>query len=328
MLNLYKDVHCMPEANFLVFFLQKFASKQTFSAADVNAIFTEIELYSYSHPWVGWELTVESAKKSILSIIENNNRITFPELCCEIYKQFKVEGMDKSAAKMIIDKNPSFTIFVNQISKAFPESKFIWIMRDYRANILSRKQSVFLKSPNVAYNAIRWKLYNKIAYSYYKKNKDKVILVKYENLVSDPKEFEQILSFLSISPAKESETMSAVDLNKFKVEGKYKERFFKKYYDLNKTLNTDRLNSWKEQLPAKEIEVCDNLCYNIASALAYQPLSKVTVISRLKTTLANMVTIGLGYFDIFKDKVLFYFPVGFKLNRLKKKYIELGFIQK
>ena len=329
LLNMYKDIHCMPEANFLVFFLKRFSDKKNITPKDVEQIFEEIRLYSYSHPWVGWNFAPDEAKSNILKTLELNSELAFPELVKLIYKQFKVEGTDKTSANVIIDKNPSFIIFVNQIHKTFPESKFIWIVRDYRANILSRKQSIFLKSPNIAYNAIRWKLYNQIGYNFYKKNKDKVILVRYEDLVKDHTLIENIASFLSVDTLKkENENIQSINLEAFNIEEKYQERFKKKYSDLNKTLNSDRINSWQEQLSDSEIRICDALCYKVAETVGYNPLFKISIFSTLKTYITHILPVSSGYFDIFKDKILFYLPIQFKLNRLKKRYIEIGFIKK
>ncbi|MBK6985222.1 MAG: sulfotransferase [Bacteroidetes bacterium] len=329
LLNTYKDIHCMPEANFLVFFLKKFSDKNIFTKKDIEQIFEEIKLYSYSHPWVGWNFDPEEAKSNVLKALQLNSELKFPELIKLIYKQFNVDGTDKTSANIIIDKNPSFTIFVNQIHKTFPESKFIWIVRDYRANILSRKQSVFLKSPNIAYNAVRWKIYNQIAYNFYKKNKDKVILVRYEDIVKDDAIIEKIASFLSVDTRKkENENIQSINLEAFNIEEKYQERFKKKYSDLNKKLNSDRINSWQEQLSESEIRICDALCYKVAETVGYNPLFKSSIFSIIKTYITQILPVSSGYFDIFKDKILFYFPLQFKLNRLKKRYIEIGFIKK
>ncbi len=332
LLNKYKDVHCLPEANFLVFFLQKFKGKKTFSKSEITQIFEEIDLYALSHPWVGWEFNLQQTKNDILDIVSINNTITYPNLCKAIYEKFYVTGFDKSKAKILIDKNPSYTIFANEISQVFPESKFIWIVRDYRANVLSRKQSVFLKSPNISYNATRWRLYNERANSFYQKNNDKTILIKYEDLLlNNAQVVENLVRFLNISPVLETtnfEEKQHINLDNFKIADKFKDRFTKKYSDLNKTLNTDRLSVWKEQLSETEIKQCDAICSPFALELGYDPRFHLTRSEKIKLKITYLKPILLGYFDIFKDKLLYYAPIELKLNRLKKKYITLGFIKK
>lgn len=332
LLNTLQDVHCMPEANFLVFFLNHYKNKQSFSLTEINLLFDQIELYALSHPWVGWEFSLKEVKLECLDVVKTNSRITYQELCKCIYQNFKVVGVDKTNASILIDKNPSYTIFVNKINQSFPESKFIWIVRDYRANILSRKQSVFLKSPNVVYNAVRWLLYNKKAYEFYLKNKHKVLLIKYEDLVSNYEDVElKLIQFLNISSSKElnlNEGQQKVDLEKFKMADKFKDRFLKKYSDLNKTLNSDRLSAWKEQLTEKEIEICDVICSSVAKKIGYNSISNVSVSKKTQILISNFVPICLGYCDIVKDKILYYISPSIKIKRLHKKYVEFGFIKK
>ena len=329
LLNSYQDVHSMPEAIFLIFFLKKFGKKRIFSQNDINDIFTQIDLYSHSHPWVGWKFHPLEVKNNILNIIKQNNQITYKQIISIIYQNFKVEGFEKSKAKIYIDKNPSSTLYLNQLSDFSPKSKFIWIIRDYRATILSSKQSVYIRPSNVAYNASRWKLFNNLAYNFYKKNKDKVLIVKYEDLVSNENEIERILLFLSIEPIKDSIiTASEVELGNFNLKDQHKERFMKKYTDLNKTLNSDRLSSWKDQLTKDEIEISDAICGSSFPFLGYKTQSDITFIKKLIIFMSNLYPILCGYFDIFKDKLLYYFPIKLKIDRLRKRYIKLGFIDK
>lgn len=328
LLNSYLDVHCMPEANFLVFFLYKYRHKKTFSAEDIEAIFEEIELYTLSHPLVGWNFDMAAVKQQALTQFRDAN-LSYKELCLFIYRHFKIPGTDKERAVMLIDKNPSYTIFVNKIAAELPDSKFIWIVRDHRANILSRKQSIYLKSPEVAYNATRWKLYNKEALAFYEKHKDKVLLVKYEELVANHSfEMDRISRFLNINPQLEEEkTISSqtININDYSIAEQFRERFIKKYSDLNKDINADRLHVWKEKLSPAEIVLADAICEPVSTKLGYTALYPLNKTFLLK--LRSAIPILKGYLDIYKDKLIYYAPVKLKLKRLRARYIRLGFIK-
>jgi len=322
----------LPEANFLVFFLNQFKNKQSLKKEDILLIFEQIELYGLSHLWVGWQFDLEMTKNECLQLITKQSNITYPQLCTIIYRNFKVLGADKQNAEMLIDKNPSYTIFATKISKVFPNAKFIWIVRDYRANILSRKQSVYLKSPNIAYNATRWKLYNEAAYSFFCENPNKTILIKYEDLIEKNEIItKQLEAFLNIKPDFEVdnfEQSQIINLDNYQLADKFKERFVKKYSDLNKTLNSNRLNAWKEQLTKDEIKLCDAICQPSASKIGYEPMFEINRFKKIKYILNSLKWVCLGHVDIFKDKILYYFNGKIKIKRLKKKYIELGFITK
>ncbi|NBY39624.1 MAG: hypothetical protein EBQ66_01615 [Flavobacteriia bacterium] len=67
-----------------------------------------------------------------------------------------------------VNKNPLHSLYLHELQALNPESKFIWMMRDYRANVYSRIQSVHLKRSNVYFNAVRW------VYFYKKSNSFKI----------------------------------------------------------------------------------------------------------------------------------------------------------
>lgn len=332
LLNRYKQVHCLPEANFLVFCMHQFKDKTNFSKNDIELLFKEIELYAYSHPWVGWDFDLTSIKEKITSYATTTKNLNYELICKLIYKEFKVVGTDKSFAEMLIDKNPSYTIYASKLEKQFPQSKFIWITRDYRANVLSRKQSVFLKSPNVAYNAIRWKLYNRKALRLYTQFPDKVLRITYEDLVLNNSDTsKQIELFLGLKADFETEDFTkkqSIDLNAFSISNKYKDRFMKKYSDLNKPLNSSRIDAWKELLTEKEITICDALCGDFSKKIGYAPHTNQSVIKKTILKFLTLPYVCLGYMDIIKDKLLYITPISIKLNRLQQKYIQLGFITK
>jgi hypothetical protein len=332
LLNKYEDVQCLPEANFFVFFLNKFRGMNKITKKEIDLVFEEIEIYSLSHPLVGYDFKINDVKQKICNKINENDSISYNHLCLLIYNEFRTLGVDKKNAHILIDKNPSYSIFINNISKEMPDAKFIWIVRDYRANILSRKQSIYLKSPDVAYNAIRWKLYNKGVDSFSKKNTKKILLIRYEDLITNyNKEIDKIKQFLGISletVIHDNIIQQKINIEDYIILDKFKERFVKKYSDLNKELNSDRLNVWKDKLTEKEIKLADAICSKNGKKYGYNEYYKLNVINSFFLKLKHIIPIIKGYIDVYKDKLIYFAPIEMKLNRLKKRYTQLGFIKK
>ena len=54
----------------------------------------------------------------------------FQSFCKEVLRQGK-------NINLIGDKNPSYSLFGNSLIESFPEAKFIWLIRDYRAQVNS-----------------------------------------------------------------------------------------------------------------------------------------------------------------------------------------------
>lgn len=325
LLNNHPAIHCLPEANFLVFCLHSYKDRTHFTEQEISLIFEQIKTYSLTHPWIGWDFDPVQVKHEVLEQLRAQSAMSYEQLCKLIYSHFKVSGEDKSGAKILLDKNPSYTLFTKHIGRSFPQSKFILLVRDYRANVLSRKQSVYMKSPHVAFNAHRWRLFNKLVMQWHKRHPEKMIVVRYEDLVRQPDaELARICKFLTIDASlnlTESSTSRRIDYESYQIDPRHKERFVKKYSDLNKTISADRLEAWQTQLPAEEIRTCDAICSGFAARFGYKAFTRVTMLDKVK----HLPSWLSACKDVYKDLLIYYFSPAIKLARLKKTYQALGF---
>lgn len=327
-LNSHPSIHSLPEANFLLFFLNDYKNVTRFTKENIELMFQQIKIFSLSHPLVGWELDMEKAKQKLIDIV-SKGELSYATLCKTIYSEIKVTGKDKSNATMLIDKNPAFTLSVDQLEKHFPESKFILLVRDYRANVLSRKQNAYLKSPRVPYNATRWRVFNEIANKFYQKHKSKVLLLRYEDLVSDyDASMKKVFAFLNVKEEDMKETeLSKVDVSKMEIADEHKKYFSKKYEDLSKPINTSRVNAWQTELSKDEIAECDAICASFAKVFGYTEFIPVPIVKKIGIILKNIFIIIPSYLDIKKDQLLFHVSAKTKMNALIKRHETLGFIK-
>jgi hypothetical protein len=292
-------------------------------------IFEEIRIFELSHPLVGWELDRSAAKEKILKIVAERE-LDYEELSKIIYSEFRVAGYDKSDAKILVDKNPAFTLVSQHIADYLPEAKFIWLVRDYRANVLSRKQNAYLKSPAVPYNATRWKVFNNIAWKFYNRNRERVLLLRYEDMVSDNEaSIKRVYDFLGVDgrEATTGENTAAVDTSTMTVDDKHKKYFAKKYADLAKPVNTSRTNAWQTELSNEEIRICDAICARSASVVGYKEYEAVTIQKRITVLLRHIGIIVYSWADIKKDQLLFFVPASVKMKQLIRRHADLGFIK-
>jgi hypothetical protein len=329
LLNKHPQLHCLPEANFLVFFLKAWKDHKSYSEKDVNSIFQEIIIYSASHPWLGWEFNPEEVRQKVLAATKNNSQFSFQQLCEMIYREFRISGDDKPGTAVLIDKNPSYTIYMNEIYQNV-DAKFIYLVRDYRANVLSRKQSVYYKSDNIAFNAQRWKLFNKMAYRFYKKNPADVLLLRYEDLVSHPqRELSRIFQFTGVKEVeyRPQQKTADIDIDRIKIDERFKERFRKKYSDLNKPLNAERLRAWEKQLNDEEIALSEAICGKFAMKLGYQKVKNNSAFTNFLICLHHLPQLIMAYLNVKKDKLIYFLPPAIKLRRLENVYRKLGFIK-
>ncbi len=91
----------------------------------------------------------------------------------------------KHGAERVGEKSPIHTHYVGELSRAFPGAKFIHILRDPRAVMLSRMTAGFgtsLIGPNIE----RWRRAIDMHRQFAAPLGDRYLLVKYEDLVTDP----------------------------------------------------------------------------------------------------------------------------------------------
>lgn len=329
LLNNHPSVLALPEANFPIFFLYNYGKRKNFSTKELDLLFEQIELYALAHPWVGWEFDVAAVKTKLANKIKKGEIENYADLCKEIYSNFSVTGKDKQAASLLIDKNPSSTLFLETIDKTFAEAKYIYLVRDYRANVLSRKQKKYLKSPNVMFNAFRWLWFNKRAYKFACSHPEQVITMRYEDLVSSTEsELKRLCRFLEIDEDRDLNTLSG-QYSKWKetpIEAEpLKSYAGQKFKDLLSPVNETRVGAWRAQLNPKEIRLCDLICSDFGSKFGYKAEDQM---DHFKSLLFKFGLTFLGvpvYFYLHKEAWVNRLGAALKIKRLRAIYKKHGF---
>jgi hypothetical protein len=175
---------------------------------------------------------------------------------------------------------------------------------------------------------MRWKHFNQIALSFQKKYPEKILLVRYEDMVYESElAISRIYNFLGVEAigVKETEIPVPENINDFLVQKRDEERMIKKYSDLSKPINTERVESWKKELSADEIALCDRICGDFAKQFGYtkhtfRPDERPSPRKHLAETL-NAV------FNIEKDLLIYYLPIAYKMKRFIRRQKILGFIR-
>ena len=133
----------------------------------------------------------------------------------ELYSKFTELTAKNANAEVAVDQTGKYIFYFNSISKAYPNSKFIYIYRDPRAVLYSQKFRWKIRmrgSQNVPrIDSIRtfinyhpftmsWLIYKNSMIAEKIKNKENVYFICYEDLINQPgKEIKNICRFLNIN---------------------------------------------------------------------------------------------------------------------------------
>jgi len=212
--------------------------------------------------------------------------------------------------KWIIDKNPVNTLHAHNFLKKYPQTKAIFLVRDPRANVASRIQSVNSvhgRNNHWILNAIRWKRYNRNFHYLRRDYESQIYLLRYEQFVKHPQQtIDNLCAFLGLSPMKIDEIATQNPSSHNETNA----RLNKKYVDLNQPISPRAVEQWREVLNLRQQETIEFICRNEMPNFGYKCETHATAYIPLTLQI-------IAYWYDLKEKLLFHLPLSLKLKRLE-----------
>jgi hypothetical protein len=283
LLNENENCISTPEIHHFIKFFKKYKNISLISRQVIDDYKCYIELYfKYKkNPLIGPQ------NYTLINSLKIGDQITYAQLTKLVYLGLYGEKGIINDVRVIVDKNPYYTLQLREINQVFPDAKYIALIRDYRgfllSNLQSKKIGTFRKS--VCYYALAWNLFISEIITYKTLFKNRLKIVKYEDLVSN-KELvvKEVFEFLNVpfNP-------SVFDFHKA-MQGRLAllhssdnnyERMLNKISNLNNPISQKRVFEWQTKLTAKQIMTCDILCANHGVKLGYEKITEFTPINKL-----------------------------------------------
>lgn len=194
---------------------------------------------SKNQNWVLSSERFNEVEKDVLDDVEHRSNPVY------IYNKVMRSYADEagvSSPKWIGDHSPLTTVFGRLVLPYFPSGKMLFLMR-HPLDVVQSYQSI-PSNPASNYKYAAWKWNNSVEVYEKLANQDNVMLVKYEDLVSEPQRImESVFSFLEVpvlnvvdSPNTEGESdpMGAKEMSN--------------HQNLYKPITTSSINSWKSKM--------------------------------------------------------------------------------
>jgi hypothetical protein len=257
------------ESVFILHLKQKYSRVKIWSEDKINEFI--VDLYKdlkFLHLW-NVDQTLLRNKIKLYPI----NEINFPILCKLVYLSVK-SPFSKSKIALIVDKNPIYSFFINELIELFPNATFIHLIRDYRDNVISSRKAFGIK--NIANLSHKWKILNCYIDSIKVNMENRFYTINYESLVDNAeKSIQSICTFTGIE-------FTLIMLNFHQTTNKiYKENATeskvlndivnKIHLNLLNPINTTQINKWKGELTNNEIELIDYIAGNYGVKYNYYP---------------------------------------------------------
>ncbi len=281
MLNRNSQICIPPESHFIIPLFKKFDPNQVLNKAEQN----EARLIITSHPRFNtWDVTAAGLSK-LIDLLPDH--CTLALLIDKIFEK-QIESTGKTNWG---DKTPEYIDIIPQLSAAFPDCRFIAIIRDGRDVAASLKQRGWQG----------WSIYQRANYWKHcvqqmmqlKAIKNNTLFTRYEDLVLDTKEtLTSIMSFLNVI-FEESMPGFYIDAVQNITGQEIKSGVHAK---LSRSPSNSDTYKWKTNQSKTQIWLFESVCYKELQSTAYEiayfrPGNKIHQLGKHFYRVAGSITI-------------------------------------
>jgi hypothetical protein len=284
-----------------------------------------IDLYKDKKFALLWKIDADIVRERLKQY--HGNDLTFAILCKLIYLCIS-SPFPKSNISLIVDKNPNYSFFINELLEVFPDAKFIHLIRDYRDNVISSRKAFKIKDVSIL--AQRWKRQNKYINKQKKRNPAIFYTLYYEKLVTDPEVYvSEVCTYTGIpfhaSMLSFHKTTTKIYNKEAPVNTIMANLVQSIHTNLLNPINTKQINKWKKELTPSEIELIDYITGNYARQHGYVPTTHTMKLYFILYSIKSNLKFWLN-FSIYK----IYFRVPLRLRDAlrslsRKLYLKYGY---
>ncbi len=254
-LNAHSHISVAPESLFLLNLFPKYKNVKNWDKKRINQFVGDLFLDEKIGLW--WNIDRDETLKILLDY--RHHLHAYSDVAHKIY-QIYADASGKKGGILVADKNPEYTRFISVLLQIFPSAKFLALVRDPRSNIASFRNVKFDLKHSVSLS-IRWNQYNNDLLRFQRRFSDKILCVKYEDLIAAPTQaLQRIENFLEVD--------GLVSLQ---------HTFFKNtpnLYSFNQKigspLDQSRIEPWTRELGDSDVTAINCLCAQTASRFGYR----------------------------------------------------------
>jgi hypothetical protein len=256
MLNTHPNITAPPETRFLMLLSSRYGKVKKWTEPLINDFCNDLyreKLFSNF-----WKTDKEMLKAYCLAAMDF---LTYP-LICKIV--FHLENPQKPV-QLFFDKNPIYYYFLPELNHIFPEAKYIHIVRDYRANIVSHRHVFTIKqSADISY---RWTKVNMLIEKAKSLYPEKFFTLKYEALVSDTaSSLSAVCAFLGV-PFEEKMAADHASGIYTSFNANHKEGFRKIHGNVFNPVTSSYVDEWRKSLSAEDITSAERVAGSYAEKM-------------------------------------------------------------
>lgn len=267
-LDHHPQICVTPEAAFMLLLQKKYHRKKHWSKKEDQSFIRDLWKINRVSKWL--KLNKDKLGEDISKLPAKSN---FSDRCKLVYKNY-AQRTGKRNLCLFGDKMPTYSLFVEDISKIMPDAKFIHIVREPKDTVISY-QNVHFDFNNTAVLAQRWCVYNNHIIAFKQKYPHKFFTLKYEDFLFKPeKKIKDICGFLNIP------------YNPLMLESyKNPKNILDWNEDIASPIKVKKANNWNHRMKMKEALLVDYICGDLAGDFGYDVSdSKIPLYIKMKAT--------------------------------------------
>lgn len=311
------------ESRLLLFLKQKYFKVQRFTPALLEQFISD--LYLEKKFVLFWQVPRQKLRELILSY--DPATLDFATLCKLVYLSYSSQ-FEKRRIILLGDKNPIYSLFIDELLEVFPEARFVHLVRDHRDNIVSNREA--FESRHVGQLAIGWLNYNLAIEQAKKKHPLQFCTVRYEDLVEDPvTEMKRICAFTKVEfdPG-----MLEAHKKVHKIADATRKSYIHAIFpNMLNPINKNSVNRWMNAMTTSELALANTIAgelalrYGYANTIASERIS-FFILAKIRWKYRYWLFVVKAYYHSpmwirkilvsFSDKLFRWFKITHAFNRV------------
>ena len=194
---------------------------------------------------------------------------------------YEKEATTRGKRRVFVKENHAYQFIAFTLAN-FPESRFVWLVRDPRDMALCQRDSILSGGVQKAIAAWKPDQSESLKVHAYLRDAGKILLLKFEDLLSQPEATSRRLcDFLKLPYAPEM-----LDFHKA-TNVERNAGWNTAWADLGKPIISDNFNNYQEGLSEAEIRYIEAACAREMAALGYEPDYEIGDVDELRAALPD-----------------------------------------
>ncbi|MCE3278178.1 MAG: Sulfotransferase domain protein [Bacteroidetes bacterium] len=318
--NQYDNCISTPEIHHFIYFYKKYRSVREVSVRLISDYKEYLKMFFHykNSPLIG------PYNSKLLDDLQPGQKISYSQLTKLVYLCLYGEKGLNGNIQVIVDKNPYYSFHIDKIFEVFPKAKIIAAVRDYRAYLLSIRQSshTFVSQKSFLYFAVSWNAYIKMILKAKENNSGSITILKYESLVHNKEEeVRKSVEFLGLkydSNLFDFHLYVQERMRSFEMPKTVHDRLIKKMNDLSMPINPNRVFAWRDSLTLEQRKQAEIICGEWGVKLGYKTETTYNLIDRLFVKFSALFYyIRVGMFLWINSPDIFFYNE-FKVTKKRK----------